>query len=73
MVGAETFAAVDARNNRKLYLDLQKMALGTERHRYVFFMSPLYPDAGRQAKLERMASKCMVIAVVASGLTGSRA
>ncbi len=53
MVGAETFAAVDPRNNRKLYLDLQKMAARTERHRYVFFMSPLYPEAGRQARLER--------------------
>jgi hypothetical protein len=52
-VGAETFAAVDPRNNRKLYLDLQKMAARAERHRYVFFMSPLYPEAGRQAKLER--------------------
>ena len=53
MVGAETFAAVDPRNNRKLYLDLQKMAARTERHRYVFFMSPLYSEAGRQTKLER--------------------
>ena len=53
MVGAETFAAVDPRNNRKLFLDLQKMAARNERHRYVFFMSPLYPEAGRQAKLER--------------------
>lgn len=52
-VGAETFAAVDPRNNRKLYLDLQKMAARPERHRYVFFMSPLYPVAGRQPKLER--------------------
>jgi hypothetical protein len=52
-VGAETFAAVDPRNYRKLFLDLQKMAARSERHRYVFFMSPLYPSAGRQAKLER--------------------
>lgn len=53
VVGAETFAAVDPRNNRKLFLDLQKMAARTERHRYVFFMSPLYPDSGRQVGLER--------------------
>ena len=53
LVGSEIFAAVDPRNNRKLYLDLQKMAARTERHRYVFFMSPLYPQVGRQAKLER--------------------
>lgn len=52
-VGAETFAAVDPRNNRKLSQDLQKMATRAERHRYVFFMSPLYPVAGRQPKLER--------------------
>jgi hypothetical protein len=53
VVGAETFAAVDPRNNRKLFLDLQKMAARAERHRYVFFMSPLYPNAGRQVRLER--------------------
>ena len=51
-VGAETFAAVDPRNNRKLSLDLQKMAARTERHRYVFFMSPLYAAGGRQHRLE---------------------
>lgn len=53
LVGAETFAAVDPRNNRKLHLDLNKMALRTEVHRYVFFMSPLYPSAGRHERLER--------------------
>lgn len=53
IVGAETFAAVDPRNNRKLSLDLKKMAARSERHRYVFFMSPFYPRAGRHAKLER--------------------
>lgn len=53
LVGAETFAAVDPRNNRKLYLDLQKMAARSERYRYVFFMSPLYPKADRQIELER--------------------
>lgn len=53
LVGAETFAAVDPKNNRKLHLDLNKMTLRTEVHRYVFFMSPLYPSAGRQERLER--------------------
>jgi hypothetical protein len=53
MVGAETFAAVDPRNNRKLFLDLQKMVGRSERHRYVFFMSPLHPDPGRLPRLER--------------------
>lgn len=53
MVGAETFAAVDPRNNRKLHGDLAKLTTRSELHRYVFFMSPLYPSAGRQHKLER--------------------
>ncbi|SMQ85918.1 hypothetical protein SAMN06295905_3213 [Devosia lucknowensis] len=53
LVGAETFAAVDPRNNGKLHLDLAKMAGRSETHRYVFFLSPLYATAGRQAKLER--------------------
>ncbi|MEO9230630.1 MAG: hypothetical protein ABI216_17030 [Devosia sp.] len=53
VVGAETFAAVDPRNNRKLQSDLQKMAVRSERFRYVFFMSPLHPFPGRQRTLER--------------------
>lgn len=53
LVGAETFAAVDPRNNRKLDFDLDKMARRTERHRYVFFMSPKYPRNERQVALER--------------------
>lgn len=53
MVGAETFAAVDPRNNRKLHMDLSKMSTRQEVHRYVFFMSPLYREAGRRPNLER--------------------
>ncbi len=53
IVGAETFAAVDPRNNRKLLKDLEKMAARKEVYRYVFFMSPLYPSASRQPALER--------------------
>jgi hypothetical protein len=53
LVGAETFAAVDPHNNRKLALDLAKMATRPERHRYIFFLSPKYPGAQRQEKLER--------------------
>lgn len=53
IVGAETFAAVDPRNNRKLFRDLQKLSSRSEKHRYVFFMSPLYPEAGRHQHLER--------------------
>ncbi len=35
MVGAETFAAVDPRNNKKLAADLMKLATRPEAHRYV--------------------------------------
>jgi len=52
-VGAETFAAVDPRNNGKLEADLAKMARRPENHRYVFFMSPRYPKAERLPQFER--------------------
>jgi hypothetical protein len=51
-VGAETFAAVDPRNNRKLARDLAKMVLRGEQHRYVFFCSPKFPGCQRHPKLE---------------------
>jgi hypothetical protein len=51
-VGAETFAAVDPRNNRKLTRDLEKMALRQEQHRYVFFCSPKFPRFERHQKFE---------------------
>jgi hypothetical protein len=53
MVGAETFAAVDPANNRKLAGDLVKMAARTEQHRYIFFMSPKFPGAQRLPQFER--------------------
>jgi len=53
LVGAETFAAVDPRNNRKLSLDLAKMVARPEQHRYIFFLSPKFPGAQRHEKLER--------------------
>lgn len=53
LIGAETFAAVDYRNNRKLTRDLDVMALRNEQHRYVFFASPTFPTTERQIKLER--------------------
>lgn len=53
IVGAETFAAVHPRNNRKLEGDLAKMAARHEVHRYVFFMSPKYPQAGRHLTMEK--------------------
>lgn len=53
LVGAETFAAVHPRNNNKLRDDLDKLAARSERHRYVFFMSPHLPRGARQPALER--------------------
>lgn len=53
LVGAETFAAVDPKNNRKLVEDLLKLADRTEVHRYVFFASPLFPGTARRPLLER--------------------
>jgi hypothetical protein len=54
VVGAETFAAVDPENNDKLNKDLAKMAKRDETYRYVFFMSPLFPNTQQQHKLERV-------------------
>jgi hypothetical protein len=51
-VGAETFAAVDPRNNRKLARDLAKMAHRPEQHRYVFFCSPKFPGFQRHPSFE---------------------
>ena len=53
LVGAETFAAVDPRNNRKLAKDLVKLAGRAELHRYVFFASPIFPGTVRREQLER--------------------
>jgi hypothetical protein len=52
-VGAETFAAVDPRNNDKLDADLAKMTVRPEKHRYVFFMSPRYPKSERLPQFEQ--------------------
>ena len=52
-VGAETFAAVDPRNNRKLAKDLVKLAQRPELNRYVFFASPMFPGTTRRPQLER--------------------
>lgn len=53
VVGAETFAAVDPRNNGKLAKDLTKLTDRPESHRYVFFCSPGYPGTKRWENLER--------------------
>ena len=53
LVGAETFAAVDPRNNDKLQKDLKKMAVRPEQHRYIFFMSPKFPGTHRLPQFER--------------------
>lgn len=53
LVGAETFAAVDPRNNNKLAKDLAKLGMHHEPHRYVFFSSPRFPGLQRWPKLEK--------------------
>lgn len=53
LVGAETFAAVNPANNRKLAGDLQKLAFRPERYRYVFFASPRFPGTMRLPRFER--------------------
>ena len=53
LVGAETFAAVDPKNNNKLETDLLKLAARTEDHRYLFFMSPRFPGFKRLPQWER--------------------
>jgi hypothetical protein len=53
LVDAETFAAVDAHNNRKLALDLEKMLNRKEKHRYIIFMSPKFPGNRRLPKFEK--------------------
>jgi len=52
-IGAETFAAVNPRNNNKLATDMAKLTLRTERHRYVYFMSPMFPGNRRLPQFER--------------------
>ena len=52
-VGAETFAAVDPKNNCKLAKDLIKLAGRAELYRYVFFASPVFPGTTRLPQLER--------------------
>lgn len=53
LVGAETFAAVAPRNNRKLAGDLAKLASRAETYRYVFFASPQFPGNRRVHSLEQ--------------------
>ncbi len=53
LVGAETFAAVHPANNRKLAMDLAKLAGSAEKFRYVFFISPAYLGTQRLPDLER--------------------
>jgi hypothetical protein len=62
-VGAETFAAVSPYNNGKLATDLEKLAERPEIHRYVFFMSPLCPNAERLPQFERNGVQVWSVAV----------
>ena len=52
LVGAETCAVVDPRNNGKIEKDLAKLAARPELHRYAFFMSPKFPGNERRPQLE---------------------
>lgn len=63
VVGAETFAAVRPENNRKLANDLAKLAGRSERHRYVFFVSPGFPRTERLPEKERDGVKVYSIAM----------
>ena len=42
IVGAETFASVDPKNNGKISGDVEKMSGRPEKHRYVLFHSPKF-------------------------------
>jgi hypothetical protein len=53
LVGAETFATVHERNNKKLKDDMDKLAGRSEHHRYLFFMSPRFPGFKRLPQWER--------------------
>lgn len=53
LVGAEAFAAVDFRYNRKLRNDLDKMANRREQWRYVFMMIPGKTETEHRAELDR--------------------
>ncbi len=53
LVGAETFAAVHPRNNSKLAGDLKKLGGREEKHKYVFFSSPSYPNTEHRSELDR--------------------
>lgn len=53
MVGAEVFAAVHPRNNRKLVRDVEKLATRPEAFRYAFFLSPAFPVHARHPQFER--------------------
>jgi hypothetical protein len=53
LVGAETFAAVRTDSNQKLKGDLKKLSGCKEIHRYVFFISPAFPELKRQVQMER--------------------
>ncbi|WP_457663193.1 hypothetical protein [Sinorhizobium medicae] len=53
LVGAETCAVVDPRNNGKIEKDIEKLAARPEACKYVFFMCPSYPETARVPRFER--------------------
>jgi hypothetical protein len=42
-IAAETFASVDPKNNKKLELDIEKVAKTAAAHKYVFYICPSHP------------------------------
>ena len=63
LVGAETFAAVDHRNNKKLVRDIDKLSSNNAKYRYVFFSSPEYPTGERRFELEKRGKDVQVWSV----------
>lgn len=61
LVGAEAFAAVHPDNNRKLNKDLAKLKRHPEVvNRYVFFISPAFPETGPRRELQRCGDEIQV-------------
>lgn len=52
LIWAETFAAVDPRDGRIIDRNVARIAGRLERHRYGFFISPLFPGIERRPEFE---------------------
>lgn len=63
IVGSETFAAVQPRNNQKLAKDMAKLTACTALHRYLFFASPNYPRTEHQMAMDANGVQVWSVAV----------